>query len=175
MQDNQAIEKCQSGDRDAFRHIVESYHGVLYGTAVLMTGNHAIAEEAVQEAFLSAWRGIRGFKRGRPIKPWLTRILINEVLARKRRRSIPTEPIPEPDQPGAPSLSHNPDELVDRVVMREAIADLDADQQRVIVLRYYTDLTVPEIATSMHIPEGTVKSRLSRAIARLRERLHEVG
>ena len=173
MQDNQAIEMCQNGDQDAFHHLVDRYHNVLYGTAILMMGNRAMAEEAVQEAFLSAWRGIRGFKIGRPLKPWLTRVLINEVLTDKRRRSIPTDPIPEPDQPDAPSVSDDPDALADRVVVREAIAELDSDHRQVIVLRYSTDLTVPEIAKSVGIPEGTVKSRLSRAIARLREHLGE--
>ncbi len=175
MQDNQAVERCQGGDRDAFRHLVDRYHGVLFGTAILMTGNRAVAEEAVQEAFLSAWKGIRKFRIGRPFKPWVTRILVNEVLSGKRRRSIRTDPIPEPDETGAPSASHNPDALADRVAVRDAIAELDSDHQQVIVLRYFTDLTVPEIANSIGIPEGTVKSRLSRAIARLREHLDEAG
>ena len=69
MTDSEAVVRCQNGDRDAFRHLVDQYKDVLFGTAVLMTGNRATTEEHVQEAFLSAWRGIRGFRRGRPVKP----------------------------------------------------------------------------------------------------------
>ncbi len=109
MRDDQAIARCQDGDRDAFRHVVERHRDVLYGTAILMTGNRAVAEEMVQEAFLSAWRGIGGFKRGQPLKPWLTRILVNGVLAQKRKRAIPTVPIADTDEPGAPSVSDQMD------------------------------------------------------------------
>lgn len=69
MTDDEAVLLCQNGDRDAFRHVVEQYKNPLYGTAYLMTGNAAIAEEHVQEAFLRAWRGIRTFRRGRPLSP----------------------------------------------------------------------------------------------------------
>ena len=175
MQDNQAVEKCQRGDQEAFRHLVERYHNVLYGTAILMTGNRGEAEEFVQEAFLSAWRGIRGFKIGRPLKPWLTRILINQVLVGKRRLSIPTTPLADPDEPGAPSVLDDVDAHGDRAVVREAVASLEPDHRQVIVLRYFTDLTVSEIAGSLGVPEGTVKSRISRAIARLKEHLKEGG
>ena len=92
MIDDDAIARCQDGDRDAFRHLVDRYKDVMYGTAVLMTGNRAVAEETVQEAFLSAWRGIGGFKRGRPPKPWLIRILVNRVMDERRRQTIPTVP-----------------------------------------------------------------------------------
>ena len=93
MIDDDAIARCQGGDRDAFRHLVDRYKDVMYGTAVLMTGNRAVAEETVQEAFLSAWRGIEGFKRGRPPKPWLIRILVNRVMDERRRQTIPTVPL----------------------------------------------------------------------------------
>ena len=66
MTDHDAIRRCQQGDREAFRQLVERYRDVLFGTAVLMTGNRAVAEEQVQEALLSAWRGIRGFRLETP-------------------------------------------------------------------------------------------------------------
>ena len=175
MRDDQAIARCQDGDRDAFRHVVERHKDVLYGTAILMTGNRAVAEEMVQEAFLSAWRGIGGFKRGQPLKPWLTRILVNGVLAQKRKRAIPTVPIADSDEPGAPSVSDQMDASESRAVVRQALARLDPGQQQTVVLRYFSELTVPEIARSMGVREGTVKSRLHRALGRLREHLEESG
>ena len=173
MTDDQAVARCQQGDREAFRHLVERHRDVLYGTAILMTGNRAVAEELVQEAFLSAWRGIEGFERGRPLKPWLTRILVNGVLACKRKRAVPTVPMTDSEQPPAPSMSDRLDVLESRAVVREALAKLDPDQHQVVVLRYFAELTVPEIAVSMGIKEGTVKSRLHRALGRMREYLEE--
>jgi len=90
MTDEQAVLRCQDGEREAFRHLVERYQDVLFGTAVLMTGNRAQAEEHVQEAFLAAWRGIQGFHSDRPVKPWLIRILVNTVVSQRRRRAVAT-------------------------------------------------------------------------------------
>ena len=95
MTEDQAVQRCQHGERDAFRYLVERYQDVLFGTAYNMTGNRALAEELAQEAFLSAWKGIRSFRRGRPFKPWLIRILVNAVMAHRRRRSVETTPIEE--------------------------------------------------------------------------------
>ena len=62
MNDEEAVRRCQDGDREAFRHLVDRYKDLLYGTACLMTGNTSIAEEHVQEAFISAWRGMSSFR-----------------------------------------------------------------------------------------------------------------
>ena len=102
MNDEEAVRRCQDGDREAFRHLVERYKDVLYGTACLMTGNPSIAEEQVQEAFLSAWRGMNSFRNGRPLKPWLVRILVNTVMGQGRRRSIQTVPLEETGQMAGP-------------------------------------------------------------------------
>lgn len=175
MSDDEAIARCQEGDRDAFRHLVDRYKDVLYGTAVLMTGNRAVAEEVVQEAFLSAWRGIGGFKRGHPPKPWLVRILVNEVLTRQRKQSIPTIPLADMDPAAAPSSPDQADGFQDRAIVRQALAHLVPEQQQVVVLRYFAELSVPEVARSIGVREGTVKSRLHRALGRLRETLEESG
>ena len=175
MRDDEAIARCQEGDRDAFRHLVERYKDVLYGTAVLMTGNRAGGEEIVQEALLSAWRGIGDFKRGHPPKPWLVRILVNEVLTRQRKKSIPTIPLSDLDYAAAPSTTDQAEAFQDRTIVRQALAHLVPEQQQVVVLRYFAELTVPEVARSIGVREGTVKSRLHRALKRLREKLEESG
>ena len=133
MTDDEAVLRCQDGDREAFRHLVEQYKNPLYGTAYLMTGNAAQAEEHVQDAFLLAWRGIKSFQRGRPLKPWLMRIL------------------------------------------RQALAQLTPEHRQVVVLRYFADLTVPQVARSAGVREGTVKSRLHRALRQMRELLEQSG
>ena len=177
MTDNEAVLRCQDGDRDAFRHLVEQYKDVLFGTAVLMTGNRAIAEEQVQEALLSAWRGIRGFRRGSPVKPWLLRILVNAVLAQQRRRTIEAVRFNDNGPEERDYGNHDPAETLDalenRIALRRAIAELSPDHRQVVALRYFAGLTVPEVARTLGVREGTVKSRLHRALAILRHQLEE--
>ena len=177
MTDHEAIQRCQQGDREAFRQLVDRYRDVLFGTAVLMTGNRAVAEEQVQEALLSAWRGIRGFRLGNPVKPWLVRILVNAVLSQQRRRALPTVQFNDSGQDEAFLDIGDPaatlDALEDRLVLRRAIAELSPDHKQVVTLRYFAGLTVPETARALGVREGTVKSRLHRALAVLREQLDE--
>ena len=174
MNDEEAVRRCRDGDREAFRHLVDRYKDLLYGTACLMTGNTSIAEEHVQEAFLSAWRGINSFRIGRPLKPWLVRILVNTVMGHRRRRSIQTVPLEESAQlaePDDPVELAEQGETAQRV--RLAISVLSEEHRQVIMLRYFVGLSVPEIGRVMECRQGTVKSRLSRAIRRLQNALGE--
>ena len=177
MTDNEAILRCQDGDREAFRYLVERYRDVLFGTAVLMTGNRAVAEEQVQEALLSAWRGIKGFRRGSPVKPWLVRILVNAVLSHQRRRRHPVVSLNGNGPDTVPTDIADPsatlDALEHRLELRRAMASLSADHRQVIALRYFAGLTVPETARALGVREGTVKSRLHRALAILKEQLDD--
>jgi len=161
-----AIALCQEGDADAFRCLVERYGAVLQGTAFLMTRDAALAEELTQDAFLSAWRGIGGFKEGRPVKPWLVRILVNRVVEHQRRRRLPTMPLD--DMRELASASRTADEFEARDSVRQGLGQLDADHRQVLMLRFFADLSVLEIAQSLGIPEGTVKSRLHRAMNTMR-------
>ena len=173
MTDDEAIRRCQEGDREAFRHLVETYKHPLYGTALLMTSNPALAEEHVQEALLNAWRGIRRFQRGRPVKPWLMRILVNVVVSQQRRRSLTTVSLDESLPIGAPG--DEAEAIVNREVLRQALDQLTPEHRQVVVLRYFADLTVAEVARSAGIREGTAKSRLHRALRQMRELLDQSG
>ena len=177
MTESEAVARCQNGDRDAFRHLVDRYRDLLFGTAVLMTGNRATAEEQVQEAFLSAWRGIRGFHLGRPVKPWFLRILVNTVLSWRRKRSVPTVPLTDRGPQEPDTSEGDPAETLDalerRLSVRRAIANLSPDHRQVVALRYFACLTVPEVARTLGIRQGTVKSRLSRALGNLRRQLEQ--
>ncbi len=178
MTDDEAVLACQNGDRDAFRHVVERHKDVLFGTAVLMTGNRREAEEHVQEALLSAWRGIRGFQRERPIKPWLVRILVNVVISYRRKQAVPTVSIDESGElSDLVDIGESLEAQEERQMLRGALSRLSPDHRQVVVLRYFAELTVPEVARAIGAREGTVKSRLSRALEQLREQLSgmEVG
>ena len=173
MTDDEAIRRCQEGDREAFRHLVETYKNPMYGTALLMTGNPALAEEHVQDALLNAWRGIRRFQRGRPVKPWLMRILVNSVVSQQRRRSLSTVSLDESLPIGAPG--DEAEAVENREVLRQALDQLTPEHREVVVLRYFADLTVAEVARSAGIREGTAKSRLHRALRQMRELLAQSG
>ena len=176
MTEDEAVLRCQDGDRDAFRYVVERYKNPLFGTAYLMTGNAAQAEEHVQEAFLLAWRGIRTFRRGSALKPWLMRILVNAVLSEQRKRSLATVPLEESVPIGTPGRQEEAIEASeDRQAVREALDQLSPEHRQVVVLRYFADLTVRQVADSAGLREGTVKSRLHRALRHMRELLEQSG
>ena len=177
MDDAEAVRRCQDGNREAFRHLVERYKDVLYGTAYLMTENTSIAEEQVQEAFLSAWQGIGGFRNGRPVKPWLVRILVNSIVSQRRRQTIPTAPLDEAThRPAAGDTAELAERTEAQQRMRQALASLSKEHRHVVTLRYFTDLTVPQLADVLGHREGTVKSRLHRALRHLRDELrNELG
>ena len=174
MTENEAVQLCQRGDRDAFRFLVERHQGVVFGTAYHMTGNRAVAEELAQEAFLSAWKGIRTFRRGRPFKPWLMRILVNEVMAMRRRRRVDTTPIEGEDWPGdAEDPAASLESRLERQTLQQAVAALSPEHRQVVALRYFAQMSVAEVARAAGLNEGTVKSRLHRAHQALRERLSD--
>ncbi|MEK7849015.1 MAG: RNA polymerase sigma factor [Chloroflexota bacterium] len=174
MSDEEAIRRCQDGDREAFRHLVEQYQDVLYGTACLMTGDAAVAEEQVQEAFLSAWQGIRGFDTGRPVKPWLVRILVNKVLSYRRRKSHPQTPLTEATVGNTAAGAAGPGEEAERRdQVGRALAVLSQEHRQVVMLRYFAGLSVAETARALGWREGTVKSRLHRALEQMRQALAE--
>ena len=170
MNDAEAVRLCQDGSLDAFRHLVERYQDVLYGTAYLMTSNGAIAGECVQESFLSAWRGIGGFRNGSPVKPWLVRILVNTVLDLRRRRHLPTDYIE-----GAALLGEDDPakQVSDKEAIRQALAVLPEEQRQVVMLKYFTGMTTSETAEALGCAEGTVKSRLHRALQHMRIELEK--
>ena len=175
MTEDEAVLSCQNGDKDAFRYLVELHKDVVFGTAYLMTGNHSLAEEQMQEAFLAAWRGIKGFEIGCPFKPWLVRILVNRVLAQQRKHTLPTVSL---DGLDLSNQSVDPAEEVEsldrRMAVRRALSGLNQEHRQVVILRYFAGLTVPEVTQATGQREGTIKSRIHRALNRLRDQLSEV-
>ncbi len=173
MDDHVAVRLCQDGQPDAFRLIVERHSGVLFGTAYLMTRDRARAEDMVQEALLSAWRGIRSFRAGSSLRAWLIRILVNRVISEGRRNRVEETELgldmPEPSM--EPEGEARVMQAEDRALIGRAMSTLSDQQRRALTLRYYADLTVPEIARALGWAEGTVKSRIHRGLRRLRDAL----
>ena len=135
MTEAEAIRLCQEGSPDAFRQLVEQHKNTLFGTAVLMTGDRAVAEEHVQEAFLSAWRGIRGFNPGRPFKPWIVRILVNRIVSSRRVNRLPTAPIEDAERvTGTADVLESAMSAERRDEVQAALGRLSPQHHQVVVL-----------------------------------------
>ena len=167
IDEQDAIRRCQLGDREAFRPIVERYGDVLMGTIYLMVGDRAVSEELVQETFVRAWRGIATFRLGQPLKPWLVRVAVNQALNARARSQAPVEPLSEAHEGGGTDPGFGQSD--DRSEVRRALSQLSADRRRVVVLRYFGELSTKEAANALGVREGTVKSRLKRALEQMRE------
>ena len=142
--------------------------------ALRLCHQRVLAEEITQGAFLLAWRGLPRFQKGNPFRPWLMRILYRHALdlMEKQRtylRPISLEDTLELEVP----LADLQEQVVQREEVQQALAQLGAEQRRVIALRYGADLTEVDIAQVLGWPVGTVKSRLNRARERLRELLKD--
>ena len=180
LEESELIERAQRGDLVAYGDLVRAYQDVAVRTAYLACGDAAEAEDAVQEALIKAHRALGRFRAGAPFRPWLLQIVANE--ARNRRRSAGRRvglalrvAEDRPSDAAAPS----PEAAVlageTRAALLGAMDRLSEDDRLVLAYRYFLDLSEAETATALGIPRGTVKSRASRAIARLRGRLVELA
>lgn len=180
--EDEYIQRAAQGDQEAFRHLWEEHHAVAMAAALRLCHVRALAEEITQGAFLLAWRGLPRFQPGSPFRPWLMRILYRHALDVMEKQKIHKQPISLEemvvwqqravlsDETMMPDMQEN---IARREEVRQALAKLNADQRRVIALRYGADLTESDIAQVSGWPVGTVKSRLNRARERLRTLLME--
>jgi RNA polymerase sigma factor (sigma-70 family) len=174
LDENDLIQRAKRGDKHAYEELVYAYQGIAFRTAYVLAGNGADAEEAAQDGFVKAWRALGRFRDGAPFRPWLLQIVANE--ARNRRRSAgrrahlalraATE---HPSGDAAPSPEAALLSAQQREALLTAVNDLPEDQRSVITLRYFVGLSEQEVADTLDLPTGTVKSRTSRALERLRE------
>ena len=177
--EDEYITRAASGDQEAFRHLWNAHHAAAMAVALRLCRQRSLAEEVTQGAFLLAWRGLPQFQLGRPFRPWLLRILYRHALdVLERQYAYPhplsLEEIVESEGQFAESNCIDPQERIARhEEVRQMLAQLSADQRRVIALRYGADLTFGEIAQVLGWPIGTVKSRLHRALVRCRELLQD--
>jgi RNA polymerase sigma-70 factor, ECF subfamily len=176
--DQALVEQARAGDLAAFNQLVELYQDYLYAMTLRMVRQRDVAEDAVQEAFFSAYRNIDRFN-GSSFRAWLTRIALNaarDILRKQKRR--PSEPYPEWEddvwQPPAPA-SEGPEQVTlvgqQRSAMARAMAAITDDQRTAIILYDVQGYDYGEIASLTGVSVGTVKSRIHRGRLALRERL----
>ena len=152
------------------------YQDLAFRTAYVITGDAGEAEDAAQSGFVKAYFALPRFRAGSPFRPWLLQIVANE--ARNRRTAARRHPTVEltgiaENIPGSESGSPELAALAEdqRMHLVDALNQLREEDRAVIVCRYFLDLTEAEMATTLNCPRGTVKSRLSRALGRMREQL----
>ncbi len=167
--------RIQEGDADASRLLVRLWHGRLRAHARRQTGRDDAADDVVQEAWLGIIRGIRRLRDPGQFPAWAYSIVTRQaalwIRKRQRHRSVERESsiTPEPTPPPAQPIGAETD--VER--LQHAMAALDPAERAMLHLRYDTDLSTDEIAVAMHIPAGTVKSRLFAIRRKLRERMSD--
>lgn len=177
------VQQAAAGDQEAFAALVETYEKMVYTLAVRMTGNPHDGEEAAQEAFLAAWRGLPFFKGESAFSTWLYRLTANaciDLLRKERRRtaaaSLDDE---EQEEPAAAGGWGDPAEALERGQQREAVRRcmdaLSPEHRQVLSLREFAGLSYEEIAQTLDLEVGTVKSRISRARLQLRKLLLQDG
>ena len=153
---------------------MHAYQGIAFRTAYVIARNASDAEDAAQDGFVKAWRALGRFREGAPFRPWLLRIVANEASNRRRsagrRAGLALRAATEESSGGAaPSPEAALLSSEQRSALLAAVEELPEEQRSVVALRYFLGLSEAEVAETLSIPQGTVKSRNARALARLRE------
>ena len=181
MNEPALIQDAQHGSLDAFNTLVLHYQDMVFNTALRILGDEDRAADASQEAFISAFRAINSY-RGGSFKAWLLRTVTNacydELRRQKRRPTTPLEPETddgdEMDSPrwlADPSLTPSQQLEADELehAIQHCLDSLPTDFRAVVVMADIEGLDYTDVAKAVHVPLGTVKSRLARARLRLRE------
>ena len=173
LDDTALVERARNGDVNAYEALVQQYQELAFRVAFQVTGNAADAEDAAQEAFVNAYYALGRFRAGAPFRPWLLRIVANEARNRRtsahRRTALMERALAAQSSGEAapwPERAAEADEF--RATLIAALRRLRDDDRLVLAYRLFFDLSEAEMATALNCPRGTVKSRLSRALARLR-------
>jgi RNA polymerase sigma factor (sigma-70 family) len=178
LTESELVERARRGDQSAYGELVQAYQGIAFRTAYLVVGDAAEAEDAAQEGFVKAFYAMSRFRPGAPFRPWILQIVANE--ARNRRRSagrrtwlVMRSAADAPSGEAAPSpeaatlLGEQREELL------AVVNELREEDRLVIACRYFLELSEEETAAALGWRRGTVKSRLSRALGRLRAQIGE--
>ena len=176
LDDSALVERARRGDVNAYEALVQHYQELAFRVAYQVTGNAADAEDAAQEAFVNAYYALNRFRAGAPFRPWLLRIVANEARNRRTaagRRNALAERAQVAQASGeagpSPEAAAEADEF--RATLVKTLQGLREEDRLILAYRLFFDLSEAEMAEALNCPKGTVKSRLSRALARLRAAL----
>jgi RNA polymerase sigma-70 factor (ECF subfamily) len=174
--DEALMERLAAGsDPQALSELYDRYQGQMYGLAIRITKDQALAQDAVQEAFVGVWRNASRYASGRAsVRTWMMSITHNRAIDTLRRRR-PTTELPEGDSPepalAVPDVWPEVSRSLDRDTVRGVMAALPVAQREAIELAYFEGLTQVEIAERTGAPLGTVKSRVRLGLQQMRSLL----
>jgi RNA polymerase sigma factor (sigma-70 family) len=178
LSDEALLSLVANSDDQALAELYDRYGRVAYGLALRILRDEALAQDAVQDAFLAVWRSADRFlaERAKP-STWILTLVhrraVDLVRREDRRRGEPLESAPEPTTSG--SLEEEAELGFQRKVVREALLRLPPEQREALELGYYGGLTQSELAERLGQPLGTIKSRMFTGLARLRDLLAQAG
>ena len=174
-EDVKLAERAMNGDVAAYERLVREYESLAFRAAFVITGDSQEAEDAVQEALVKAYRSMKRFRPGAPFRPWLMTIVANEARNRRKaagRRTSLALRVAEESVAGnhaSPEAAAMDSER--RAELLRALEGLREEDRQAIACRYFLGLSEAETAAALGCAKGTVKSRTSRALGRLRERM----
>ena len=163
------VERAKRGDHDAFAALATASARRLLGASRLILGSPELAQDATQDALIRAWRDLPALRDPARFDAWLHRLTVNACLdiARRRRRRPAEVDLAYFDA----TIGDQASQLADRQLLEQALQELEPGWRAVIVLHYYLDLPLTEVAAALQIPVGTAKSRLNRSLVTLRTAL----
>jgi RNA polymerase sigma factor (sigma-70 family) len=171
LSDGQLLEAIAAGDEHALGVLYDRFGRIAYGVALRILRDRALAEDAVQEAFLAIWRSAERYRleRAKP-STWILTLVhrraVDLVRREDRRR---TEPLDEPPEAAGGDVPEEAGLRESRAAVQSALGRLPDDQRQALELAYYGGYTQSELAERLGVPLGTVKSRMFAGLTRLRE------
>jgi len=176
LAEDDLVAQAKLGDTRAYGALIQEHQTIAFRTAYLITASAADAEDAVQEAAVKAYRALRRFRAGKPFRPWFLAIVANEARNRRRsagrRERLALRAAEDPLSGGAvPSPEAAILEAEQRAELLAAVDELREEDRLAIACRYFLGLSEEETASALGWRRGTVKSRTSRALDRLRARM----
>lgn len=174
MREKRLIKKAQKGDNQAFGELYDQYLPAIYRFIVIKVGNKADAEDISHQVFLNAWQKMPKYKhQGFPFSSWLYRIAHNAVIDfyRTSKHHIDIDSVPEDSFSETPETDKKIDDLMQTRIVKDAIKELNEDEQNVIIMKFVNELSNKEIAASLEKSEGAVRVMQHRALKQLKTKI----
>jgi RNA polymerase sigma-70 factor (ECF subfamily) len=169
--DSRDVDRVLAGDAAAFEGIVRRWQGPLINMAWRYSRDRGRAEEMAQEAFIRAWRGLAQWRRESSFSSWLFALAANVYRSELKRFPVETLPLDSAPEPSGPAEQHRAlTERLNHEVLARAVLTLPLRYREPVILFYFHEMNVAAAAHTLGLPEGTMKARLSRARALLRQR-----
>jgi len=169
LDDAELLDACTTGDERALAALYDRYGGLAYGVALRVVRDYALAEDAVQDAFLAVWRGAAAFDRDRgKASTWILTLVHRrsvDLVRRQHRFNVVRDELWAGLPPAVDAVDEH---AARRIDVRDALRTLSDAEREVVELAYWSGMTQTQIATALGVPAGTVKSRTFSALAKLR-------